>query len=271
VVKTPEQHTTLAVTSGSSAIVLQDSGRVLHGNLSWHNASVIVWATLFFGIPVLASIDQGGVMDCRRVTCVGAVVYLLSVTPSWAQTERGFVRGFGGVTFGTAEVSSVFGGGGGVNVGPNVQIVGEIGRIQDVLPSELQDDLDFFITVLSLELGVPISVDVKAPAIYGLGGLRFNVPTAGRVRPFVEGQVGVANISFHVDAEVAGIDISQEVEDEADLDNESEVLLGLGGGLNLALTDTLGIDLGYRYGRIFTDDPAVNTNAVYAALHLRIP
>jgi len=42
--------------------------------------------------------------------CVTAILVLVSVAPSWAQADRGFVRGLGGVTFGT-ETSSIVGGG----------------------------------------------------------------------------------------------------------------------------------------------------------------
>ena len=205
-----------------------------------------------------------------KCLCVGLFTCLLSATPAWAQAERGFVRGLAGVTFGTAETSSIFGGGGGVNIGPNLQITGEVGRISDVLPSEIQDQLNLLSTLFFVETGLPVNMDVTAPAFYGLGGVRFNIPMAGRVRPFVEGQVGVANISFDIDANVAGIDISREVEDEADLKSQTEFLLALGGGVNVPFTDSLGLDLGYRYGRIFTDDPAINTSAVYIALRFAI-
>jgi opacity protein-like surface antigen len=194
----------------------------------------------------------------------------LAASPAWAQTDRGFVRGLGGLTFGTAEASSIVGGGAGVTIGSNLQIVGEIGRINDVLPSEIRDQLDLLTALLVLETGLPVSLDVTAPAVYGLGGLRFNFPMPGRISPFVEGQVGVANISFDVNAKVAGIDISREVENEADIDSATKLLVGLGGGLQLRINEAFGVDVGYRYGRIFTDDPAVNTNAVYAALRIAI-
>jgi hypothetical protein len=74
-----------------------------------------------------------------------------------------------------------------------------------------------------------------------------------------------------MDAEIAGLDVSQEVEDAAALEEETDLLLALGAGLNVPLGGAVGVDLGYRYGRIFvTDGPAVHTNAVYAALHLSI-
>jgi opacity protein-like surface antigen len=204
-----------------------------------------------------------------KAMCFAMILCVLGVVPAWAQNERGFVRGLGGVTFGTAETSTIFGGGGGVNLGGGVQITGEVGRIEDVLPKELRDELDVVSALISLELGVLISVDATAPATYGLGGVRYTSPV-GRVRPFAEAQAGFAHISLDLDAEIAGLDLSKELEDEADLESGNEFLLGLGGGVTIMFTDTVGIDVGYRYGRIFTDEPAINTNAVYAAVRFSI-
>jgi opacity protein-like surface antigen len=198
---------------------------------------------------------------------IGLTAAMLLATPAWAQSDRGFVRGLGGVTFGSAETASIVGGGVGVNVGDDFQIVGEFGRIHNVLPNDLNEELEDFADLLTLLSGVPVNLDAKVPAIYGLGGVRYNVPTGSRIRPFVEAQVGFAHISLDIEAEVLGVDISDEVEEEADLD-ATEFLLGLGGGIGIGLSERLGIDVGYRYGRIFTDDPAINTNAIYAALRV---
>jgi opacity protein-like surface antigen len=200
---------------------------------------------------------------------IGIVVCLLSTTPGWAQ-ERGFARFLGGVTFGTAAPSSILGGAAGANITPNLQVTGELGRIQDVVPSEIDDALDLLSTLFFLRTGVPLELDVKAPVFYGMAGLRFNVPTTRGLRPFVDVQAGAGKISFDIDARAAGVNISDQVEDQADLESASEILFGIGGGVALGLTDALGLDLGYRYHRIFTDDPAVNVNALYAALRLMV-
>lgn len=203
-----------------------------------------------------------------RVSLTLTAVLLLA-TPTWAQSEHGFIRGLGGLTFGSTETASIVGGGVGVNLGDDIQITGEFGRIHNVMPKDISEMLDDLADLLTLELGVPVNFGATLPTIYGLGGVRYNVPTASRIRPFVEAQVGFANISADIEAEVFGIDVSDEVQEEADLDSATEFLLGLGGGIGIGLTDALAVDIGYRYGRIFTDDPAINTNAVYGALRLR--
>jgi hypothetical protein len=200
----------------------------------------------------------------------GLILAVAGAVPASAQNERGFVRGLGGVTFGTAETSAIYGGGGGLAIGPGLQITGEFGRIEDVLPAELKDALALVSALLSLQLGLPVTFDATAPTYYGLAGVRYSVPR-GRLRPFAEAQGGLAHITFDVDATVAGIDVSRELEDEAGIASGDDFLLGLGGGIVVMFTDRVGFEAGYRYGRIFTDDPAININAVYGAIHFSVP
>ena len=210
----------------------------------------------------------------RIAVLMGAVCLVLLGSNAFAQ-ERGFVRGLGGVTFGTAENDAVFGGSVGVNVGRVVQIVGEAGRFQNVLSEDAQDDLNDLAGFLSSQIGARVSLDVTVPAFYVTGGARLIAPAGARVRPFVEGGVGIARLTFNVDASVAGIDISDEVKREAvgDEDNETDFLLTFGGGLLIPLGSSLGVEAGYRYGRIFTGDDGgdsgLNINAVYGAVSFR--
>jgi opacity protein-like surface antigen len=203
----------------------------------------------------------------KIVAITGCLVFFASHV--FAQAERGFVRGLGGITFGT-ETSSIVGGGAGFNVVPNLQVTVDIGRMQNVMPRKIKDDLDAAATLITIFYGVPVTIDVKIPAFYAAGGLRYNVPTTGRLRPFINGDVGVGHISADITSTVAGIDISRDVEEAADLGTANKFLLGLGGGATLGLTDAVGLDIGYRFNRIFTDDPAINASALYAAIRLSI-
>jgi hypothetical protein len=173
------------------------------------------------------------------------------------------------MTFGTAEMAPIFGGGISVNVAPNVQIVGEIGRMNNVLPNELQDQLDEMVEFLESLTRVPITIDVEVPAFYATGGARFLIPTVGRARPYVEAQGGVARITLDLEATAAGIDISDEVLEEVGDDSETKFMLSLAGGIAIQMVETVDLELGYRYGRIFTDDPALNVNAVFAGVAFR--
>jgi opacity protein-like surface antigen len=203
----------------------------------------------------------------------GAIAALLATTaPAMAQgpapAARGFIGAFGGITSGTAETGSVFGARAGVEIGGGVHIIGEFGRMNDVLPSELRDELDLAESFLELELGMPVTIDMTVPATYGFVGARWS-HRAGRVSPFVEGGVGVAKLTLKLnEVSVGGVDLSSFVRDELDTSDleTSEPLLIVGGGVNAELTAVVSADLGYRYSRILTEDPAVNTNTFYGMI-----
>ena len=199
-----------------------------------------------------------------RIACLVCLVVIGGLSSrANAQEEKGFVRGLVGMTFGT-ETSSIFGGGGGFRIAKHVQLIGEAGRMQNVAPKEIQDEVDLESALLSADLGVPVTVNVKVPAVYAMGGIRMNVPTMRRFHPFVDVGVGVASISADFDAEVDGTDISDELENELDLQSESKFLFAIGGGVAIPLTQRTALDVAYRFHRIATEDPAINASAILA-------
>lgn len=207
-------------------------------------------------------------MRLRCLMVAGAMLMGL-IAPGRAAAQdawQGFVGGLGGVTFGTV-TSAAVAGQGGARIAPGVFLVGEVGYMRNVLPKQLRDDFQDLVDVFQLEFGVPVTIDVSVPALYGFGGLRW-VPRQGPVSPFVEGGVGVAHISIKVDeAEVLGVDIRDIVEDElGDDTNATKFLVALGGGLTARVAEAVGIDFGFRYSRVATDDPAINSAMLYAAV-----
>jgi hypothetical protein len=195
---------------------------------------------------------------------------LIAPATAAAQSDSGspawFVGGLGGMTFGTV-TSGAVGGQVGFKVAPNLFIIGEAGRIRNVTPRELQDELDLFIALLEIELGVPVSFDVSLPVTYGFGGIRWQEP--GRsLAPFAEGGVGFGHISLKIDkASVLGLDLSNEVEEAVgDEANETKILFAFGGGVTTALGEAARLDIGYRYTRIAAGNPAINSSMVYAAV-----
>lgn len=197
------------------------------------------------------------------------VLQAVSVPAAAQETWKGFVGGLGGVTFGTV-TSGAVAGQGGVRVAEGLYVIGEVGYMRNVLPKELRDELDDLVDELEYEFGGPITVDVSVPSLYGFGGLRWS-PAAGALAPFVEGGVGVGNISLKVDkAEAFGIDFSDELEDELDSEdlNATKFLLALGGGLTARISNAVAADVGFRYTRIATEDPAINSSMVYGAVKI---
>ncbi|HYN07079.1 MAG TPA: outer membrane beta-barrel protein [Vicinamibacterales bacterium] len=203
------------------------------------------------------------------IVLAGALVIALAspVSAQGTSTSGMFVGGLGGLTFGTA-TSSAIGGQVGVRIMPNVFVIGEFGRIQDVLPAEISDQIQEGVDFLEQQ-GIPVDIDVKVPALYGFGGLRW-AQSGRRIAPFVEGGAGFAHLTSKISGTVAGVDITEFIEDQiGDLDQSiNEFLIAFGGGVNIGLTPTVSADAGYRFTRIFTEDPVVNTSMIYGAIKI---
>ena len=200
-----------------------------------------------------------------RPSIVAILFMALAGVPSAHAQNGAFVGGLAGITF-ASETSSVFAAQAGGRVARQLFVFGEFGRMQNVLPDEAQDDLDAAAAFLETQLGTTVDLDVRVPAIYGLAGIRWG--PEDRIAPFLEAGVGFARLSVDLTAEVAGIDVTDEVEDQLQSEDleVTEFLLAFGGGLNARLTERMRLDVGYRYNRVFTDDPTVSVNMAYAAL-----
>jgi outer membrane protein with beta-barrel domain len=201
----------------------------------------------------------------------GAVMTIGLAAPAAAQDPPGprmFAGGLAGVTFGT-ETSSAIAGQFGVRIARDLFVIGEFGRMQNVLPDEVADQLPLAEEFLEGILGLPVNIEIKAPALYGFGGVRW-AQSGRRIAPFAEAGLGFAHLTG--DLKVNGVDIENILEefgadfgDVSDL-STNEFLLAFGGGVNIGLTPTMSVDAGYRFTRIFTEESAPNTSMVYGAV-----
>lgn len=183
------------------------------------------------------------------------VMALICASPALAQ-DRGSVAGQVGVTF-QAETALVLAGEVSGQVLPMLQIYGTVGRMEDALPSELQDVFDFFDSRL----------DVSIPTVYGIGGVRVIAP-AGPIRPYGVFGAGFARLSGTI--EFDGEDVTEEVLDLIGLDEDglrsTELAFELGGGVTIPLGAAF-VDAGYRYMRITGED--LNVSRAYAGVGVR--
>ena len=168
-----------------------------------------------------------------------------------AQSANTSVQGFGGFTFGTSSVigsrslSPTFGGAVTADLTPNIQVVGEVGRMSDI-KAPLLDLLDF------------TPVDLRVSAWYGEGGVRFIASPHSAVRPYAEATAGFARLSTGL----SGFGGRTDAVINAGLAflNRTEPLLGVGGGV-LLQGGPLALDLGYRYKKIIATGVASALNA----------
>jgi opacity protein-like surface antigen len=217
---------------------------------------------------------------------IGAVMAIGLAAPAAAQDPPGprmFAGGLAGVTFGT-ETSSAIAGQFGVRIARDLFVIGEFGRMQNVLPDEVADQLPLAEEFFEAIVGIPLNIELKSPALYAFGGIRWQ-QSGRRLAPFAEAGVGFAHLTG--DIKVNGLEIEDILEqfgagfgDVIDLDEvidrtANEFLLAFGGGVNIGLTRNLSVDAGYRFTRIFTEEftqlletevSAPNTSVVYGAV-----
>jgi opacity protein-like surface antigen len=155
-----------------------------------------------------------------------------------AQEAKNEVQGFGGVTVGTSTfgsaLSSTFGGRVGVGLTPNLQVIGEAGRLADI-KSPLFDVLDF------TDIGVRVS------ALYGEGGIRFIASPHSAVRPYGEATAGFARLNTGLSGLGGRTDAI--VDTALGFLNTTRPMLGAGTGV-LLQGGRIAVDIGYRYKKI---------------------
>jgi opacity protein-like surface antigen len=163
----------------------------------------------------------------------------LGLWPSPAAAQGGGeIQGFGGVTVGTSTfgsaLSPTFGGRVGVDLTPNIQLIGEAGRLADI-KSPLYDLLDF------TDLGLRVS------ALYGEGGVRFVAAPHATVHPYGEATAGYARLSAGLSGLPGRADAL--VDAALGLVNSTRPILGVGAGIVLQ-GGSVSVDIGYRYKKI---------------------
>lgn len=206
-----------------------------------------------------------------RSTAIAFLVVVLAPSLGAQFGERGFVRGLGGVTLGGADTSAAGGLGAGLRLNKHLDVFAEAGAIGNVLPPEIQNYLHNSLNVAAALEGVPLKLDVRLPNQYGIAGFRVNLPTGNVVTPFLETGGGAGRVSLELDSfEVLGIDLTPELREYlrrelVDL-NITKLLIAAGGGISISAAQRVGFDVGYRYQRIFTDEPAITTSLVYAGV-----
>jgi hypothetical protein len=172
---------------------------------------------------------------------VFAALAVACAIPSTARAQggRAEVQGFGGLTVGTSTfgsaLSPTFGGRVSADLTPNLQVIGEAGRLADI-KSPLFDLLDF------------TNIGVRVSALYGEGGVRFlTAPPHAAVRPYGEATAGFARLN----AGISGLNGRTDavVDTALNLINSTRPMLGVGGGVVLQ-GGPITVDLGYRYKKI---------------------
>jgi hypothetical protein len=198
----------------------------------------------------------------RKLSSLSAAILVCAApAAAYAQGANTSVQGFGGVTFGTSSfvgtsAASTFGGRITTGLTPNIEIIGEGGRMSDIKPP-LLDLLDF------------TPVDLHVRAWYGEGGVRFIASPRSAVRPYAEATAGFARLSTGLSG--IGGRTGAVIDTSLAFLNRTEPLLGAGGGV-VFQGGPISLDVGYRYKKILATGvaSALNGGRPYQVNQVRV-
>ena len=176
----------------------------------------------------------------RTLPFTAILVAVLSLASSaHAQEPHAAVQAFGGLGVGSFTTTNTnFGGSVSGDLTPNIQVVGEVGRIGNVLPSMTQ-------TLLGLT-----PVDFNVSAWYGQGGVRFTGGSSA-FRPYAEASAGIARLDPHLSGLGSGLP-SVIANAGLSLLNRTAPIASVGGGVTFQGGAFLA-DIGYRHRRLFSE------------------
>ncbi len=175
----------------------------------------------------------------RTLPLAVALATALCVTSSAsAQEPHAAVQAFGGLGVGSFTTANTnFGGAVTGDLTPNIQLVGEVGRLGNVLPSMAQ-------TLIGVS---PVEFNVSA--WYGQGGVRFTGGSSS-LRPYAEASAGIARLQPHLSG-IGGLPAAIANAGLAFL-NTTSPMASLGGGV-MFQGGAFVADIGYRHRRVFSE------------------
>jgi Outer membrane protein beta-barrel domain len=197
-----------------------------------------------------------------RLLVAASVAAFLVPAAAHAQNGNSEVQGFGGMTFNTSSAfntatAPTFGGRVAIGLTPNLQAIGEGGRLSDIKPP-LLDLLEY------------TPVDLRVSAWYGEAGVRFLTSSHGVIRPYGEATAGFARLSTGLSG--VGGRTGEVIDVGLNFFNRTEPMLGVGGGV-LLQGGPLSLDIGYRYKKIMEGNgvaSALNAGNPYSVNQVRI-
>jgi opacity protein-like surface antigen len=216
-----------------------------------------------------------------RALIMAAATVVLAASPSFAQSERGYVNGGGGFTVGPDTTSGDVLGEVGVRVAHNLFVFADVGQFHNLQPSLVQGAVDFADETLASS-GATVVGTGRVPAWYSLGGLRYAIPTNTSISPYVLGGAGFARLSPNAQftyssgtlpgaTPAPGDDVTAQVTTLGDFVQPAATnafTFMFGGGVQVPVAPHVSVDVGYRVSRIATDTP-VNAHSVVAGLGYR--
>lgn len=214
-----------------------------------------------------------------RLLAACAMAVLTTASAVSAQTpapnsDRGYIEGVVQSAFGNV-TSQSYGAEGGVTVTPNLQVFGEAGMVRDVATSQIGAAAQLIAGFLS-QTQANVQFRVKQPVTFAAAGLKYVVPTASSLRPYVMGGGGIAQVKQDVSFIVGGSDVTTNLASQfgvqlgTDLSGSfTSPMAVAGAGVMWPAWQRLVVDLQYRYGRIFAEDAGITVNRAGIGVGIR--
>ena len=207
-----------------------------------------------------------------RAAAFAVIVLLWCSVPAAGQPPvNGYIQGLAGMST-AAETDTVFGAGGALRARNRIDLLIELGRLENGIWNELRDELDAAESGIRRQIetqfgtATSVSFEARVPVWYGLGGVRVRGPRFGALGTYVEGAVGMARLRPRVRLEIGGERLDAEARRLLALDDaRAELLTALGGGVSLTVAGRIRFEGGYRYSRIHGDLP-VDINRIHAGV-----
>jgi opacity protein-like surface antigen len=209
---------------------------------------------------------------------IAAALSLIAASPAAAQTDRAYLAGAGGVAVSPDTTSGDLLAEVGVRVAPHLFAFGDVGRFYNLQPSTVQPAVDSTVSRLAGSSGLNFAGTARVPASYGIGGLRYEIPTRSRVSPYVSGGVGFARLSPTASflytsgplpdgsTSMPGDDITSRLVTAGDFVDPSAsnaFVFSLGGGVAVPVARHWAANAGYRFARVSADTPVNAQGAMF--------
>ena len=179
--------------------------------------------------------------------------------PSAGGEETGYVEGVAQSSFGHV-TSQSYGIEAGYVIGPQAEVLLELGRVSDASTQAIQDSAD---TIAGSLAATGVSVTVREPVSFLAVGGKYVVATHGAFHPYVLAGVGVARVKHDVVFRVAGADVTSNIGqfgvalggDLSGTETKFAIVAGAGGMIPIGRRFLL--DLQFRVNRVMSD-PAIS-------------
>jgi opacity protein-like surface antigen len=205
---------------------------------------------------------------------LAAVLAVPSVAGAQAQAEpKFFVKPIIGAVAGAGPGAS-FSGAVSFKAGEKLQIAAELGRMNNILPSSVADDVEKAAALVANSINGKHSASSSADANYFMVTGRWALRDVSGAHTFLEIGAGAAHVESTVSAVVRGSESlqgdisSQVITPFTSATPATKPMFSIGGGIVLGVTRATAIEVGARYQHIATDHTAIKMANIFGAFRI---